>query len=236
NPAPAGNTEAVDIDDNNINTVWFSGIHRKLVINSESVVEPLNKNPFGFLLTDNNFFSLPITHKARTYSHYLKKHSSNDGITNITNQVLKKSGNQTVEYLYNLNSFIYENFEKIIRETGKPWSASKTLKQNKGSCRDLSVLFMECCKSVGIPARFATGYNEIDIAIEDRHLHAWAEVYIPGGGWKGYDPALGLAVSDKHISLSSSSNPENTYPVTGNFRGTGASSELIYKIKIEEAA
>ena len=94
--------------------------------------------------------------------------------------------------MYNLNSFIYQNFEKIIRETGNPWTPVKTIKENKGSCRDLSVLFMECCRSVGLPSRFTSGYNEIDIKTKQRQLHAWAEVFIPGGGWLGYDPTLDL--------------------------------------------
>lgn len=98
----------------------------------------------------------------------------------------------------------------------------------------LSVLFMECCRSVGLPSRFTSGYNEIDIKTKQRQLHAWAEVFIPGGGWLGYDPTLGLAVGDKHVSLASSSLPANTYPISGNFRGTGVDSELKYKIEIEQ--
>lgn len=233
-PEPEGKTETLDLEDNNIVTVWFEGTYKKLAIKSNSVIKPLNKNPFSFIITNNSFFKLPIKHSDNTYSPFLNKITENNKLTDLINPILEKSKKQTIEFLFNLNNFIYQEFEKIIRETGNPWTPVKTIEENKGSCRDLSVLFMECCRSVGLPSRFTSGYNEIDIKSKQRQLHAWAEVFIPGGGWLGYDPTLGLAVGDKHVSLASSSMPENTYPISGNFRGTGVDSELKYDIKIEQ--
>jgi transglutaminase-like putative cysteine protease len=233
-PEPEGKTETLDLEDNNIVTVWFEGTYKKLVIKSGSIIEPLNKNPFSFIITNNSFFNLPIKHSDNIYRPFLNKITENNKLTNLINPIIEKSKNQTIEFLFNLNNFIYQNFEKIIRETGMPWTPFKTIKENKGSCRDLTVLFMECCRSVGLPSRFTSGYNEIDIDIKQRQLHAWAEVFIPGGGWLGYDPTLGLAVGDKHVSLASSSLPANTYPISGSFRGTGVNSELTYEIKIEQ--
>lgn len=233
NPAPEGKSETLDLEDNDISTLWFEGTHKKLVIKSHSVVEPLNIDPFSFLITNNSFINLPISKLGNIYKPFLNRTSRSDKIIGLIKPVLKQSKNQTIQFLYNLNNFIYQNFEKIIRETGDAWTPVKTIKESKGSCRDLAVLFMECCRSVGLPSRFTSGYNEIDIDTENRHLHAWAEVFIPGAGWKGYDPTLGLAVGDKNISLTSSSLPQNTFPISGNFRGTGASSELQYKITID---
>lgn len=233
-PKPEGKTETLDLEDNNIVAVWFEGTYKKLAIKSDSIIEPLNINPFSYLITNDNFVNLPIKHSNNIYRPFIKRSTKSNTVSNLINPILIQSKNKTVEFLYNLNSFIYQNFEKIIRETGNPWTPVKTIKENKGSCRDLSVLFMECCRSVGLPSRFTSGYNEIDIKSKQRQLHAWAEVFIPGGGWLGYDPTLGLAVGDKHISLASSSLPANTYPISGNFRGTGVDSELKYKIEIEQ--
>jgi transglutaminase-like putative cysteine protease len=234
NPKPQGKTETLDLEDNNILTVWFEGTHKKLVIKSHSVIKPLNSNPFSYLITNNSFFNLPIEHSDDIYRPFLNRVTNNSIISDLIKPILNKSNNETVQFLNNLNNFIYQKFDKIIRETGNPWTPDKTIKENKGSCRDLSVLFMECCRSVGLPSRFTSGYGEIDIDTEQRHLHGWAEVFIPGAGWKGYDPTLGLAVADRHISVASSALPYNTYPISGNFRGTGAKSELKYEIKIEQ--
>ncbi len=231
-PEPQGISETLDLEDNNIVTAWFEGTHEKLEIKSNSVVEPLNINPFRFLITDDSYSTLPVNSSEEIYRPFLVRDSHRKVISDLIEPILSNSNNLTVEFLFNLNNYIYQNFEKIIRETGSPWTAVKTLNENKGSCRDLTVLFIECCRSVGLPSRFTSGYNEIDIDTETRHLHAWAEVFIPGAGWKGYDPTLGLAVGDNNISLSSSSLPQNTYPISGNFRGTGAISQLQYKIEI----
>ena len=232
-PKPSGLTESTDLEDNEIATIWFDGTHDELIINSSSIVEPLNKNPFNFIFTDSSFEKLPVVITTEnTLSPFIKTLSRSKGIKGFIKPILRRSKYKTLDFLFDLNNTVYNGFETIIRETGNPWTPLKTLSCRQGSCRDVSVLFIECCRSVGLPSRFVTGYNEIDLNSEEKNLHAWAEVFIPGGGWIGYDPTLGLAVSDKHIAISSSSNPLNTYPVSGSFRGTNATSVVKYKIDI----
>ncbi len=67
---------------------------------------------------------------------------------------------------------------------------------------------------------------------EERQLHAWAEVYIPGGGWRGYDPSSGLAVADQHVTVSAGVIPEEAAPLTGTYRGSGVRSIIDYEIEI----
>jgi transglutaminase-like putative cysteine protease len=75
---------------------------------------------------------------------------------------------------------------------------------------------MEICRAMGLAARFVSGYQEGDVEQDNRDLHAWAEVYLPGGGWRGYDPTHGLAVSDRHVALAASSFPSYAAAVTGH--------------------
>jgi transglutaminase-like putative cysteine protease len=72
--------------------------------------------------------------------------------------------------------------------------------------------------------------------MDQRHLHAWAEVYIPGGGWRGYDPSHGLVVADRHIALAASFDPEGSAPVRGSFRGTGVTATTSYLISLSAIA
>jgi transglutaminase-like putative cysteine protease len=63
------------------------------------------------------------------------------------------------------------------------------------------VLFVEACRSQGLPARFVSGYWRGIHSQDRREMHAWAEVYLPGAGWRGYDPVPGLAVTDTHVGV-----------------------------------
>jgi transglutaminase-like putative cysteine protease len=96
------------------------------------------------------------------------------------------------------------------------------------------VLYMDACRAVGLAARFVSGYEEGDSSIPDRDLHAWAEVYVPGGGWRGFDPTHGLAVSDRHIALVASPLPAQTLPVSGTTQeGARVASQLEAEIRVE---
>jgi transglutaminase-like putative cysteine protease len=80
-----------------------------------------------------------------------------------------------------LTTRLHDEFEVETRDEGPPSSPEATLAQGRGACRDLAVLFVECCRAMGLAARFASGYVYIDGSGE-RELHAWAEVYPAGAG------------------------------------------------------
>ncbi len=54
-------------------------------------------------------------------------------------------------------------------------------------------------------------------------MHAWAEVYVPGGGWRGYDPSQGLAVAATHVAVAAAADPRLAAPISGTFRGPARS-------------
>jgi transglutaminase-like putative cysteine protease len=64
-------------------------------------------------------------------------------------------------------------------------------------------------------------------------MHAWAEVYLPGGGWKGFDPGSGIAVADQHVAVAAAADPEDASPTSGAFRGTDVHSKLEFDVSIK---
>ena len=60
-----------------------------------------------------------------------------------------------------------------------------------------------------------------------------AEVYLPGGGWRGYDPTYGLAVADRHIAVAASATPRLAGPLSGSFRGSGVTSTMEAEISLD---
>jgi transglutaminase-like putative cysteine protease len=121
-----------------------------------------------------------------------------------------------------------------VREEGLPLPARETLAERTGSCRDLAVLFVDACRTQGIAGRFVSGYQCLEAPGEKQFLHAWGEVYLPGSGWRGLDPTLGLVVADRHIALAASLSPVGATPIEGTFRGSGARARMSVDLSVRK--
>ncbi len=147
--------------------------------------------------------------------------------------LIRKAEEGTLGFLDELNSALFHRIRRVVRKEPGIQEASQTLREGSGACRDMAVLFVEVCRLSGIPARFVSGYRQSDAEHDEPELHAWAEVFIPGAGWRGYDPTLGLAVQDRHVALAASAQPLLTAPVIGAYRGTRVTSTLETEVRIE---
>lgn len=144
-----------------------------------------------------------------------------------------EAGQDALVFLELLNRRLYERTDRHIRLEGDASDPAETLARGSGACRDLAVLFMAACRSLGIPARFVSGYQaQADSADGNRHLHAWPEVWLPGSGWHGYDPTHGFAVTDGHVALAVAPDQAQTMPMEGGFYANGVTATLDYRIEI----
>jgi transglutaminase-like putative cysteine protease len=113
---------------------------------------------------------------------------------------------------------------------------AETLQLGSGSCRDMATLMLDAARLLGFAARFASGYLDCLASEAGRAaMHAWAEIYLPTLGWRGYDPTLGEPTSLKHLVVGVSNHPRGVMPISGMF--TGASSdylEMTAQVKIEK--
>ncbi|NJR37845.1 MAG: transglutaminase family protein [Leptolyngbyaceae cyanobacterium CSU_1_4] len=238
-PRPHGTSELVDLDGNSIIKVWFKEeATTSLSIQALSQVETFRTNPFDYLL-EPWAAQLPIDYPAslsRQLQPYLSGQFSGslDPIaTQLAQEVWQFTEGNTLAFLSELNQRIYTTCKYTIRETGMPLPPSLTWSQQIGSCRDVAVLFIEVCRAIGLAARFVSGYQEGDGDSGDRHLHAWAEVYLPGAGWRGYDPTHGLAVAAGHVAIVASAWAQNAAPVEGTLK-PGAQTTLHYQLLIQK--
>jgi transglutaminase-like putative cysteine protease len=107
-----------------------------------------------------------------------------------------------------------------VREEPGVQSPTKTLSRGCGSCRDFACLFMEASRRLGLASRFVSGYLHAQPSTVDfGATHAWAEVFLPGAGWKGFDPTIGEIVGTNHIAVAVAMLPESVPPVAGSFVG-----------------
>ena len=87
---------------------------------------------------------------------------------------------------------------------------------------------MEAARRLGLASRFVSGYLHSPPSTANfGATHAWAEVFLPGAGWKGFDPTIGEVVGTNHIAVAVARMPESVPPIAGSFVGPpGASLDV----------
>ena len=237
-PAPSGYANFLDAEGNSVCEVWFNDLTDTLNVHCQSTVNTLRANPYDYLprTTAQRLpldWSDPLCGVLAPYLLRSTDSRESDPVAEFAQSLVGMDASGASALLNRLNQNLYEQWQVIHRQDGLPWPADQTLAQKRGSCRDLAMLFVDACRSLRIPARFVSGYQEGDPDQQERDLHAWAEVYIPGGGWRGYDPTHGLAVTDRHVAVAASALPECAAPVTGSFRGTDVISRMDATISVD---
>ena len=234
-PSPAGLSDCIELDGNATAHVWFEGLQEGLTISTAFTVETLRTNPFDFIL-DSGDLHLPMVYPEGMRSAlapYLLRNIQAGEVTDFARGVLQDAESRTLPFLDGITSRVHETCEFILRLEGDPWPPATTLAKRRGACRDLAVLMMDACRAVGLAARFVSGYLGWDPPGTEPELHAWVEVYLPGVGWRPYDPTHGVAVSDRHIALAAGASPAFATPTSGTFRGTGATSTMRTEVSMK---
>jgi transglutaminase-like putative cysteine protease len=232
-PAPAGRTECLDQDGNTVVRAWFDSLTAELSLRSRFTLETLRDNPFNYVLTPADA-KLPVEYAPPLRAALVPclRHDHSPTVRAFAQSLAAECGWQTLPFLSALNQRLFANTTQVVRQTGAPHAAETTLLDREGSCRDVAVLFCAACRSLGIAARFVSGYERDASLQENGDLHAWAEVYLEGAGWIGYDPSRALAVAATHVAVAASSDPLLAAPVTGSFRGN-ATARMEFSISMQ---
>jgi len=152
----------------------------------------------------------------------------------LAQEALMGSDQRSLTFLQQLIEIIQDRVKYTQRHIGPAWPASRTLKERVGSCRDLAMLMIECCRCVGLPARFVSGYHLVEPKPARYDLHAWTEVYLQGAGWRGFDASGKGAVDERYIPIATSSKSDLTAAITGSFSGPpGVESTFEWSIEAE---
>ncbi len=238
--APAsGACEVVEADGNDAWMLWFEAERDQLELVVAMEVETLRTNPFDWILTGADQQRLPVNYgeaEQLSLAPYLAAaHPAIAApVAAWAAALAQQVEGDTLAFLMLLAATTHRDFHHIGRLDGDPLTANATLQSRQGACRDTAMLYVEACRSLGLAARFVSGYSmHHPPEVTEHELHAWAEVYLSGGGWRGYDPSLGLAVADGHLVLAAAPDHRLAAAVSGSYRGTGVSSKLDYAIDLQ---
>jgi transglutaminase-like putative cysteine protease len=131
---------------------------------------------------------------------------------------------RTGELLMTLTYAIKEGFTYNKRPETGVQDPITTLKLNQGSCRDFAILMIEAVRTLGLAARFVSGYIYIPSLDGSGHVgggstHAWCQVYLPGAGWVEFDPTNGIIGNRDLIRIAVARDPRQAVPLSGTWTG-----------------
>ena len=222
-----------DLNVNRVHHFEINESHQRLVVESRAVVSTRRKVdfdrlPYGF--SHGELYrcrALEDCHPFLQSSHYV------DLTPAAWRQALdiQDSSTDVFQTSYSIMQHIFENYEYRSGATNVSTHANEVIEGRAGVCQDFAHAMTALCRSIGIPARYVSGY--FFDATRERHLrgseasHAWVEVYLVPFGWIGLDPTNNKVVDETYIILARGRDYRDVAPVVGSFFGSGKSAMMI---------
>ena len=227
-----------DVYDNNVATVNFQEAASYLSIYSEITLEHYEEAPLDFVVADYAV-NFPFRYQAREEADLAPYQQPNYPADQaFLHNWLEQTGMgqgpmETYVLLDHLSKWIAQNLNYRMREEPGVQTPAETINSGSGSCRDYAALYMEICRQLGLACRFVSGYlHGPATEMGNGSTHAWAEVYLPGPGWKGFDPTIGELTARQHIPVAVARHPEWIPPVAGSFVGSAQVPTLAVNVQV----
>ena len=217
----------------------------KLEFRSDLLVETLNSNPLDFFLKPTAL-TFPFRYDAAERAALAPclapcpDSPGPDLLQAWLGQHIPEVPAETVPFLMALNAAVHRTLVYTPRDEQAIQSAAETLARGSGSCRDFAVLLIELCRAQGLAARFVSGYLYEPAATGaspplSPSMHAWAEVYLPGAGWRGLDPTRNIFCDDTFVPIAHAPIAESVNPIQGTFYGPATvSAKLTAALSVEK--
>jgi transglutaminase-like putative cysteine protease len=120
--------------------------------------------------------------------------------------------------------WIHREFRYAPGATAVTTHLEETFAMRCGVCQDFTHVMLGMCRSIGLAARYASGYlynGPRDTLVGAQASHAWCEVYLPEAGWIGFDPTNNTLADERYVKLAVGRDYDDVAPVVGSYRGSG---------------
>jgi transglutaminase-like putative cysteine protease len=137
---------------------------------------------------------------------------------------------------HTLSETIADRIKYTPGSTQSRTTASEALAQGEGVCQDHAQVLISAARAGGVPARYVAGYLQSDESGTTHEAsHAWAELFVTGLGWIGFDPTNRCCPDERYIRLGSGLDGQDAAPIRGISRGTGAESlSVTVAVQLQE--
>jgi transglutaminase-like putative cysteine protease len=220
-----------DVFDNSVAIASFDEASSELRFDSTVTLEHIETTRPEYAL-EIGAHTYPFRYADDEWPHLqgaLTRHYPADDLGPWTARFLSPAGSiTTMTLLHSITRGIKEEFVYLRRSEKGVQSPGETLQRRSGSCRDFAVLMMEAVRSLGIAARFVSGYifmPEVNrgAIVGGGSTHAWMQAYLPGAGWIDFDPTNSIVGNRNLIRVAVAWDHRNALPLWGTFIGPASS-------------
>lgn len=253
-PAPANQTESLDLYGNTRSFFELGARHESLLVCARSLVQtqaPAAPTPatlqVGWEMEREHFrYRAGAAHDSASAfsfpSPYVPQHDTIDAYARASFQ----PGRSAFDAVSELNQRIYTEFQYDADSTEINTPAVQALAQRRGVCQDFAHIMIACLRAMGLPARYVSGYLLTRPPAGQPRLvgadasHAWVSAWFPdpestsggGGQWIDFDPTNGRCAGDDYVTLAMGRDFSDVSPMRGVLHG-GTSHTLEVRVTVE---
>lgn len=228
-PEPGLFRQVHDVSGATVGVARFDARADRLAFESVSRIDHRPQHPFELEGEEACLGPEPFAYDAEEVAELsrsiARRHPDPDGAVEAWARSFVRHAGRTrlSALLTDMTHAIRGGFAYGIRLEGAPQTPAETLERRRGSCRDFAVLMMEAARSLGLAARFVSGYVYSSSVKNGRkgggHTHAWVRVYLPACGWTDFDPTNGIIGNTDLIRVAVVADPRQALPLHGTWAG-----------------
>jgi transglutaminase-like putative cysteine protease len=227
-PEPAKVRWLHDVFGNSVAVAHFDGRARELRFESAVRLDHSPSRPLDFEL-DEHALLFPFSYPAEDapdLGRSIERHYPDPDreVDRWARRFLREGGpTGTLDLLTAMTHAVRRGFTYIPRYEKGVQDPARTLRLGSGTCRDFAVLMMEAVRSLGLAARFVSGYlyspGRDGGHVGGGSTHAWIRVYLPGAGWVEFDPTNGIVGNRDLVRVAIARDPAQAVPLSGTYTG-----------------
>lgn len=177
-------------------------------------------------------------HRPEIYMRPTELTTQDEALLRFSEDFRVKLGRDPVAGVEALMTAVREKVDYKPGVTTAATSAAQAFARGAGVCQDHAHVFVSCCRHLNVPARYVSGYlapkRDPNAASESLASHAWAEAWLDGLGWQGFDVANSVRAQGRHVRVAVGLDYLDACPVRGFHRG-GAGESLGVEVRVNES-
>jgi transglutaminase-like putative cysteine protease len=221
----------MDTLSNNVAAIAFSEPARELSVTCWLRAEHFGMKAIAEFPLDARALEIPVQYTPDEWldlSLYMRPHAEDaDGsVAAWAKSFVAGDQDDTLDVLQRMMDSLKNTLTYQARESEGTQPPGETLRLKSGTCRDYAWLMIEALRRLGLACRFVSGYL-YDAALDGGEVgmtgsgatHAWLQVYLPGAGWRNYDPTNQITAGFDLIRVAIARHPRQVIPLSGSWFG-----------------